>query len=88
MIPEVGYCQEFSGMYATHGFLDRFCVPDPEAAADKISAIIDDINSDELALYMADVYNCATAVLIVAGLSLVLGFVFMCLLRYIVGCMV
>ncbi|OMJ83106.1 hypothetical protein SteCoe_16026 [Stentor coeruleus] len=69
--------------YESTGIWKRFCLPDP--SSDYFDDVLDDVYVNGIEDWIADVWRCWTAILIVLGVSVIVSIVYLLLMRYCVG---
>lgn len=78
-----------TGKYSTKGYIDRVCLPDSDQTEELFQSALSSVNSaidlDTIAEWIGDVWLASDVIYYVAGITLLLLFLYMFLLRLCVG---
>jgi hypothetical protein len=78
--------------YATKKYLDKFCLPDADAASEKAKTFLkgfyEKYGGDQISQWVNDLITVWWITLAAAGISFVLGFLYMVLLKWMAKCII
>jgi hypothetical protein len=73
--------------YPTFGYMDRYCLPDPDddLLDEALDEVNDEIDLDTLSKWLNDCANTWEVMLMVAGITIVVAAIYLMFLRFCLG---